>query len=56
MNGGSGPGGGWTGYEPSPPIVYIDPDLQEFFPKPPNERSIGLSGGPDKDLGTEIEI
>lgn len=37
--------------------VYVDPDNQEFFPKPPNEHSIGISGEPDRaDTGHEIEI
>ena len=36
--------------------VYVDPDNQEFFPKPPNEKSLGISSEPDKDLGQEVEV
>ena len=56
--GSSGPGGSSTGYDkiPSQFITYVDPDNQEFCPKPPNEKTMGISGEPDKDLGTEVEI
>jgi hypothetical protein len=56
--GGSGPGGSFKGWEKIP-VAYlttINPDNQEFFPKPTNERSLGLSSEPDRDLGTEVEI
>lgn len=58
--GGSGPGGTFKGWEkiPSSVLTYLNPDdpLNEWFPKPPNERTMGISGEPDRDLGTEVEI
>jgi hypothetical protein len=51
-----GQGAGHETPAEQPPFTYIDPDNQEFFPKPPNERTIGISGEPDRDLGTEVEV
>ena len=36
--------------------VYVDPDGQKFVPKPPNERTIGISSEPDRDTGSEVEV
>jgi len=56
--GSSGVGGSATGHDeiPSQFIVFIDPDNQEFFPKPTNERTLGISAEPDRDVGTEVEL
>jgi hypothetical protein len=61
MNGGgTGPGGSYTGHDPWVPTdgnpLYIDPDNQEFCPKPANEKTLGISGDPDHELGNEFEI
>jgi hypothetical protein len=51
---------GNSGHDPWVPTdgnpLYVDPDNQEFVPKPPNERTIGISSEPDRDTGTEVEV
>ena len=55
--GGSGPGGSFKGWEKLLiPLPSTDPDGQEFYPVPPNERTIGISSEPDRDLGQEVEV
>jgi len=59
--GGSGPGGSFKGWEKiTTPLVFYDPDTppgdEPWTPVPPNERTIGISGEPDRDLGSEVEI
>ena len=55
--GGSGPGGTFKGWEKLQiPLPSTDPDNQEFYPKPINERTMGISSEPDRDTGSEVEV
>jgi hypothetical protein len=57
FGGGTGPGGSFTGHDKLLiPLPAFSPDNFTFTPKPVNEKTLGLSSEPDRDLGTEVEI